>query len=198
MQTTFLTLKTPYGYETKDSHSVFSQDFKISIHEIITEEYAMEVIELLLAFQNEDPNRRIDLFISSPGGSVSAGFMIKGVIDVLKNPIRTIAWGFPSSMGAVLAVILSNDRHALPYTRFMFHQPWRKDFSGQASDFLIYAKEMETEKIIIYQLLAEKSVLSESEIDLLCDRDTWIDTDQAITMGFISDVLKKGDLYETK
>ena len=198
MQTTFLTQKTPYGYETKDSHSVFSQNYKISIHEVITNDFAMEVIELLLAFQNEDPDRRIDLFISSPGGSIAAGFMIKGVIDVLKNPIRTIACGSPASMGAVLAVILSDDRHALPYTRFMFHQPLMKDFSGQASDFLIYAKEMETQKTLINQLLTEKSVLSESEIDLLCDRDTWIGTDQAIKMGFISDVLRKGDLYETE
>ncbi|WP_415980089.1 ATP-dependent Clp protease proteolytic subunit [Faecalicoccus pleomorphus] len=198
MNTTFLTRKSPYGLEKIDAHSAFSNDFQISVHEPITNESAMEIIELLLVFQKNDPKRRIDLFISSPRGSIAAGFMIKGVVDILLNPIRTIACGSPTSMGAVLAIILSKDRYALPYTRFMLHQPMMEDFSGQTSDFLIYAKEMENQKKLINRLLMENSSLSEMEINALCDRDSWINVDQAIEMGFISNILQKGDLYESE
>lgn len=198
MKTTFITQKSPYGLERTDVHSAFSNDFKISIHEPITNDLAIEIIELLLSFQKEDPKRRIDLFISSPGGSIAAGFMIKGVVDILLNPIRTIACGSPASMGAVLMIILTEDRYALPYTRFMFHQPLMKDFSGNTSDFMIYAKEMEEQRKIINQLLSDNSLLTELEVDVLCDRDSWIDTKKAIEMGFIKKVLQKGDLYESE
>ena len=142
---------------------------------------------LFLDSQNNDP---IHLYINSGGGECYSGLELVSVMRFVKSPVYTTVLGLAASMGAVIA---SNGekghRKALPYSRFMIHQPSSGVGYSTFRDQQIHLQEMENLKQDLYQVLSENSGLAIDEIEKLCDRDKWMKAEEAIQLGFLDEII---------
>ncbi len=142
---------------------------------------------LFLDSVNHDP---INLYINSQGGEVYSGLELISVMRFIKSPVRTTVLGLAASMGAVIASSGEKGyRKALPYSRFMIHQPSSGIGYSTFKDQAIHLKEMESLKQDLYKILAENSGQSIDQIEALCDRDKWMKAEEAISMGFLDSVI---------
>jgi ATP-dependent Clp protease protease subunit len=142
---------------------------------------------LFLDSVNHDP---INLYISSQGGEVYSGLELISVMRFIKSPVYTTVLGLAASMGAVIASSgEKGHRTALPYSRFMIHQPSSGIGYSTFKDQAIHLKEMESLKQDLYKILAENSGQSIDQIEALCDRDKWMKAEEAIKMGFLDSVI---------
>ena len=142
---------------------------------------------LFLDSVNHDP---INLYINSQGGEVYSGLELISVMRFIKSPVYTTVLGLAASMGAVIASSgEKGHRNALPYSRFMIHQPSSGIGYSTFKDQAIHLKEMESLKQDLYKILAENSGQSIDEIEALCDRDKWMKAEEAIKMGFLDSVI---------
>lgn len=146
---------------------------------------------LFLDSINHDP---IHFYINSGGGECYSGLELVSVMRYIKSPVYTTVLGVAASMGAVIA---SNGekghRRALPYSRFMIHQPSSGVGYSTFRDQEIHLKEMERLKQDLYQVLAENSGNSIEDIEKLCDRDNWMKASEAIQMGFLDTIVERKD-----
>ena len=142
---------------------------------------------LFLDSLNHDP---IHLYINSQGGEVYSGLELISVMKFIKSPVYTTVLGLAASMGAVIASSgEKGHRAALPYSRFMIHQPSSGIGYSTFKDQAIHLKEMESLKQDLYKILAENSGQSIDQIEALCDRDKWMKAEEAISMGFLDSVI---------
>mgnify|MGYP003547948593 CR=1 FL=1 len=142
---------------------------------------------LFLDSVNHDP---INLYINSQGGEVYSGLELISVMRFIKSPVYTTVLGLAASMGAVIASSgEKGHRTALPYSRFMIHQPSSGIGYSTFKDQAIHLKEMESLKQDLYKILAENSGQSIDQIEALCDRDKWMKAEEAISMGFLDSVI---------
>jgi ATP-dependent Clp protease protease subunit len=142
---------------------------------------------LFLDSVNHDP---INLYINSQGGEVYSGLELISVMRFIKSPVYTTVLGLAASMGAVIASSgEKGHRNALPYSRFMIHQPSSGIGYSTFKDQAIHLKEMESLKQDLYKILAENSGQSIDQIEALCDRDKWMKAEEAISMGFLDSVI---------
>ena len=142
---------------------------------------------LFLDSVNHDP---INLYINSQGGEVYSGLELISVMRFIKSPVYTTVLGLAASMGAVIASSgEKGHRTALPYSRFMIHQPSSGIGYSTFKDQAIHLKEMESLKQDLYKILAENSGQSIDQIEALCDRDKWMKAEEAIKMGFLDSVI---------
>ncbi len=142
---------------------------------------------LFLDSVNHDP---INLYINSQGGEVYSGLELISVMRFIKSPVYTTVLGLAASMGAVIASSgEKGHRNALPYSRFMIHQPSSGIGYSTFKDQAIHLKEMESLKQDLYKILAENSGQSIDQIEALCDRDKWMKAEEAIKMGFLDSVI---------
>lgn len=142
---------------------------------------------LFLDSLNHDP---IHLYINSQGGEVYSGLELISVMRFIKSPVYTTVLGLAASMGAVIASSgEKGHRNALPYSRFMIHQPSSGIGYSTFKDQAIHLKEMESLKQDLYKILAENSGQSIDQIEALCDRDKWMKAEEAISMGFLDSVI---------
>jgi len=142
---------------------------------------------LFLDSVNHDP---INLYINSQGGEVYSGLELISVMRFIKSPVYTTVLGLAASMGAVIASSgEKGHRNALPYSRFMIHQPSSGIGYSTFKDQAIHLKEMESLKQDLYKSLAENSGQSIDQIEALCDRDKWMKAEEAISMGFLDSVI---------
>lgn len=164
----------------------------ILINGDIGEELAGAVISQLLVLDSEahDPIRVI---INSPGGHVDHGFAIHGILQYVESEIITIGAGHVVSMGVPLLLAAEKkNRYALPYTRFMMHQPTAGAL-GHASDIRITAQEIIKVRIRLNKLVAEETGQTLEKVAEDSDRDYWLDTDEAIEYGLISKVIRNAN-----
>ena len=142
---------------------------------------------LFLDSVNHDP---INLYINSQGGEVYSGLELISVMRFIKSPVYTTVLGLAASMGAVIASSgEKGHRTALPYSRFMIHQPSSGIGYSTFKDQAIHLKEMESLKQDLYKILAENSGQSIDQSEALCDRDKWMKAEEAISMGFLDSVI---------
>ena len=142
---------------------------------------------LFLDSLNHDP---INLYINSQGGEVYSGLELISVMKFIKSPVYTTVLGLAASMGAVIASSgEKGHRCALPYSRFMIHQPSSGIGYSTFKDQAIHLKEMESLKQDLYKVLSENSGQSLEQIEALCDRDKWMKAEEAIQMGFLDSVI---------
>ncbi|MCH5334750.1 MAG: ATP-dependent Clp endopeptidase proteolytic subunit ClpP [Alistipes sp.] len=145
----------------------------------------------LLFLESSDPDKDIQIYINSPGGSVSAGLGIYDTMQLVRCDVATICTGLAASMGAVLLTAgTAGKRSALPHSRIMIHQPLG-GAQGQASDIEITAREILRTKRELYEILSAHSGRSYEQIERDADRDHWLTSAEAREYGLIDEVLSK-------
>ena len=145
----------------------------------------------LLFLESVDPHSDIQLYINTPGGSVSAGLGIYDTMQLVNCDVATICTGMAVSMGAVLLTAgAAGKRSALPHSRVMIHQPLG-GVQGQASDIEITAREIARIKRELYEILSSHSGKPVADIERDADRDYWLSAEQAREYGLIDKVLTK-------
>lgn len=143
----------------------------------------------LLFLASTDPKADISVYLNTPGGSVSAGLGIYDTMQLIEPQVATICTGMAASMGAVLLCAgAKGKRTALPHSRVMIHQPLG-GVSGQASDILIEAKEIEKCRDELYSIISKHTGQSFDKVAVDSDRNYWMRADEALEYGMIDRIL---------
>ena len=183
--------QTNRGERAYDIYSRLLKDNIVFIGSAIDDTLSNLVIAQLLYLEAEDPEKDIHLYINSPGGSVTAGLAIYDTMQFIKPDVSTICIGQAASMGAVLlAAGAPKKRFALPNSRILLHQPMG-DFSGQASDVDIHAKEILRVRERLNEILMHHSGQSKAKIEHDTDRDFIMTASQGLEYGVIDQVISK-------
>ena len=183
--------QTGRGERSYDIYSRLLKDRIIFIDGEIFDVTADLVVDQLLFLQSQDPERDIQLYINSPGGSVTAGLAIYDTIQYVKPDIQTVCLGQAASMGALLlACGTSGKRFALPSARILIHQPWG-GVQGQAADIGIQARELIRIKQLIIKYFAQHSNKKESSIASDLERDYYMSAEEAQKYGLIDEIMKR-------
>ena len=181
--------QTGRGERAYDIFSRLLKDRIIFIGTGISDEVSNLLIAQMLFLQSEDAEKDINLYINSPGGSVTAGLAIYDTIQFLKCPVTTYCVGQAASMGAVLlAAGTKGKRFALPNARIMIHQPWG-GVQGQASDISIQAKEILRLRDRLNEILAAHTGKPLDAISKDTDRDFFMSAQEAKDYGLVDDVI---------
>ncbi|MAT56844.1 MAG: ATP-dependent Clp endopeptidase proteolytic subunit ClpP [Melioribacteraceae bacterium] len=187
--------QTGRGERGMDIYSRLLRDRIIFLGTAVDDHVASLTIAQLLFLESEDAEKDIYLYINSPGGSVSAGLAIYDTMKYIKPDVATICVGLAASMGAVLlAGGADKKRSALPHSKIMIHQPWIGGLQGQTSDIEIHAKEMIKTRDNLYKILANHTGKSIEQITKDCDRDYYLNADEAKEYKLIDNVLEKRKL----
>ena len=157
----------------------------------INDDIANIIQAQILFLESTDPTRDIQIYVNSPGGSVSAGLGIYDTMQLSQCDVSTICTGMAASMGAVLLTAgTAGKRTALPHSRVMIHQPLG-GVQGQASDIEITAREIIRLKKELYDILAYHTGKDYATIERDADRDYWLSAEEAMAYGLIDNVLTK-------
>ena len=183
--------QTGQGERAFDIDSRLLKDRIILLGTPIDDDVANLVIAQLLFLQAEDPKKDIDLYINSPGGSVTAGLAIYDTIQILSCDVKTYCLGQCASMGAVLlAAGAAGKRFALPNSRIMIHQPWG-GAQGTAADIDIQAKEILRLKSMLNGILASHTKQSVKKIEKDTERDFFMSAEEAVKYGLVDGVVSR-------
>lgn len=181
--------QTGQGERSYDIYSRLLKDRIVFIDQQIDDNVASLVVAQLLFLEAEDPNKDINVYINSPGGSVTAGMAIFDTLRYVKPDICTICVGMAASMGAVLLTAgTKGKRFALPNAEIMIHQPLGGT-QGQASDIKIQADWMMKTKQKLNNILAECTGNDIEVIERDTDRDNFMSAEEAVEYGLIDKVL---------
>ena len=191
--------QTHRGERAYDIWSRLMKDRIVFIGTEINDDIANVVVAQLLFLESEDPEKDVNLYINSPGGSISAGLAIYDTMQYVRCPITTICVGQAASMGAVLLAAGGKGRRkGLPHARVMLHQPYGGTH-GQASDIEIQAKEIQRMREVLNRILVEHTGQSEERIARDTDRDFYMTAMEAKEYGLIDDVVvNKKDVTDQK
>lgn len=177
-----------------DVYSRLLIDRIIVLGEEINDAMANTIMAQLIYLNSQDNKKPIQMFINSPGGSVSAGLQIYDTMQIIKAPIHTICTGMACSMAAVLlAGGEKGYRGALPNSEIMIHQPSGGSY-GQAKDIEIANAQIQKCKYKLYSLLAEDTGKTIKEIKKDSDRDYWLTAEEAMKYGIIDKVFDKKNI----
>ena len=184
---------SPYGERAYDIYSRLLKDNIIFISGAISDHVANAVIAQMLFLESQDSKKDIQLYINSPGGSVTAGMAIYDTMQYVKLGVSTICVGVAASMGAfLLAAGTKNKRFALPNSEILIHQIHVPGgVEGQAKDIEIAAKQIMKIKENMNKILAKHTGQSLSKIEKDTDRDFWLTAEEAKDYGIIDEVIKK-------
>ena len=181
--------QTAQGERSYDIYSRLLKDRIIFLGTEIDDGVANSVVAQFLFLQSEDPKKDIDLYINSPGGSVTAGLAIYDTMQMLSCDVRTYCIGQAASMGAVLLAAGSHGkRFALPNARIMVHQP-SGGFGGTAADAEIQVNELLHYKTLLYDILAKHIGKPADQIKKDSDRDFFMSATAAQEYGVVDQVL---------
>ena len=176
---------------TMDVFSRLMMDRIIFLGAPIYDDAANIIQAQLLFLESVDADKDIQLYINSPGGSVSAGLGIYDTMQLITCDVATICTGMAASMGAVLLTAGAAGKHsALPHSRVMIHQPLG-GVQGQASDIEITAREIAKTKQELYEILSSHSGVAIDKIATDADRDYWLTAAEAQSYGLIDNVLTR-------
>lgn len=190
--------QTGRGERGYDIYSRLLKDRIIFIGTPIDDNVANLVIAQMLYLQSEDANKDINLYINSPGGSVTAGLAIYDTMQFVRCDVTTYCVGQAASMGAVLMAAGSKSkRYALPNARIMIHQPWG-GVQGQASDISIQAKEILRLRDRLNEILSLHTGKPIEDIGRDTDRDRFMSAAEARDYGLVDDVVKSRRESEKK
>ncbi|MCI0652431.1 MAG: ATP-dependent Clp protease proteolytic subunit [Planctomycetes bacterium] len=197
----FVIEKTGRGERSYDIFSRLLKDRIVFIGDAIHDHTANLVIAQMLFLVSDNRNQDINVYINSPGGSVTAGLAIYDTMQFVQCDIATFCIGQASSMGAVLlAAGTPGKRHALPHSRIMIHQPWG-GASGTAMDIEIQAREIKRNKQVICDILARHTKKTPDQIEKDSHWDFFMSATEAKDYGLVDEVietLKNGKGPEVK
>jgi len=190
--------QTHRGERSYDIYSRLLKDRIIFLGSEVADDIANVIIAQMLFLESEDPDKDINLYINSPGGSVTAGMAIYDTMQYVKPPVSTICLGQAASMAAVLlAAGAQGKRFAVPNARIMIHQ-LSGGFHGQASDIEIQAKEALRLKQSLNQILARHTGQPIEQIEKDTDRDHFLGAGEAKEYGLIDEVFAHKKAPEKK
>ncbi|MGZ3446793.1 MAG: ATP-dependent Clp endopeptidase proteolytic subunit ClpP [Myxococcaceae bacterium] len=179
------------GERAYDLYSRLLKDRIVMLGTPVTDEVANVIVAQLLFLESEDPDKGINLYINSPGGSVTAGLAIYDTMQYVKCPVSTICVGQAASMGALLLLAgATGKRYALPNARIMIHQPLG-GAQGQASDIDIQAKEILRLRSYINGLIVKHTGHNIERIEKDTERDYFMSAEEARQYGIIDEVVSK-------
>ena len=182
--------QTNRGERSYDIYSRLLKERIIFLGQEVTDLNADLLVAQLLFLEAEDPDKDIQIYINSPGGSVSAGFAIYDTIQYIKPDVSTICMGRAASMGAfLLAAGTKGKRFALPNADIMIHQPLG-GAQGQAEDIRIHAEKILQTRELINNILAERTGQPLERIAKDTDRDYYMTAEEAKAYGIIDEVIK--------
>lgn len=192
--------KTGRAERAYDIYSRLLKDRIIFLGGPVTDEAANLVIAQMLFLSNEDTKTEISLYVNSPGGSISAGLAIYDTMQFLRCDVATYCIGQAASMGAVLlAGGTKGKRYVLPNSRVLLHQPLIAGvLEGRATDLSIEAKEIIRLRRNLYEILSKHTGQPVEKIERDCDRNLWLDRDEAITYGIVDRVLHRAPEHVTR
>ena len=181
--------QTGRGERSYDIYSRLLKDRIIFLGEEVTDVSANLIVAQLLFLESEDPNKDIQLYINSPGGSVSAGLAIYDTMHYVKCDVSTICMGMAASMGAfLLAGGAKGKRYALPNAEVMIHQP-SGGAQGQATDIKIVADKILQTKKKLNEMLAANTWQPYEVIAADTERDRWMTAEEAKAYGLIDEIV---------
>lgn len=183
--------QTNRGERSYDIYSRLLNDRIIFLSEEVNDVTASLVVAQLLYLEAQDPEKDIQFYINSPGGSVSAGFAIYDTMQYIKCDVSTICVGLAASMGAfLLSAGTKGKRFALPNSEIMIHQPLG-GARGQATDIKIHAEQILRIRDRLNNILAQNTGKPIEQIALDTDRDNFMTAEQAAAYGLVDKVIEK-------
>ena len=183
--------QTSRGERSYDIFSRLLNDRIIFLSEEVNDTTASLIVAQLLYLEAQDPDKDIQFYINSPGGSVTAGMAIYDTMQYIKCDVSTICVGMAASMGAfLLSAGTKGKRMALPNAEIMIHQP-SAGTQGQITDMAIHMKRLETIKARMNRILAENTGKSVEEVTDACERDNFMTSQEAMEFGIIDRVLDR-------
>src|SRR5918994_2308421 len=183
--------QTNRGERAYDIYSRLLKDRIIFLGAPIDDIFANLIIAQLLFLEAEDPEKDINLYVNSPGGSVTAGLGIYDTMQYVKPPINTICLGQAASMGALLLTAgTKGKRFALPNARVMIHQPLG-GFQGQATDIDIHAREILKIRERLNEIMAKHTGQPIERVERDMERDNFMDAKAAVEYGLVDNMLAK-------
>jgi ATP-dependent Clp protease protease subunit len=183
--------QTSRGERSYDIFSRLLNDRIIFLSEEVNDTTASLVVAQLLYLEAQDPDKDIQFYINSPGGSVTAGMAIYDTMQYIKCDVATICVGMAASMGAfLLSAGTKGKRMALPNAEIMIHQP-SAGTQGQITDMAIHMKRLQTIKERMNKILAENTGKSVEEVTAACERDNFMTAQEALEFGLVDRVLER-------
>ncbi|MGH7840243.1 MAG: ATP-dependent Clp endopeptidase proteolytic subunit ClpP [Steroidobacteraceae bacterium] len=193
----FVVEQTGRGERSYDIFSRLLKDRIVFVGGQITDEVSNLVTAQLLFLESEDPEKEINMYINSPGGSVTAGLAMYDTMQFVKPPVSTLCVGQAASMGAVLlAAGAKGRRYSLPHARIMIHQ-LSGGFEGQAADIDIQAREALRLRELLNQILSQHTGQPIKKIEKDTDRDNFLSATQAVEYGLIDEMIAGRSLPKT-
>ena len=184
--------QTGRGERGMDIFSRLLRERIIFLGTAVDDHIASLIIAQLIFLEAEDSEKDINLYINSPGGSVTAGLAIYDTMKYIKPDISTICVGMAASMGAILlAGGTAGKRTALPNAKIMIHQPWVGGLQGQTTDIEIHAKEMLKTRDTLYRILSEHTGKTMEQITKDCDRDYFLSAQEAKDYKMVDNIIDK-------
>ena len=178
------------GERAYDIYSLLLKERIIFLGTPIDDQVANLIVAQLLFLNHEDPEKEISMYINSPGGVIYAGLAIYDTMQMISNPISTVAVGVTASFGTVLLTAgTKGRRYALPNATIHMHQPLG-GAQGQATDIAIAAKQIMRQKEILNGIMAQNTGQPLEVIERDTDRDFYMDAKQAMEYGLVDQVLK--------
>ena len=163
---------------------------KIFLWGPVDDDSAKDVASKILYLESTDPGKKITLFINSPGGTVSAGFSILDIMNLITSPVSTVCMGMAASMGSMLlSAGKKGERFIFPLGEVMIHQPSIGGmYQGTAADLAIQAKQIAKTKDIAAQILAKNCGQTAEQIMKDFDRDYWMNASESIKYGIVDEI----------
>lgn len=180
---------TPLGDRAFDLYSRLLDDNIIMLDGEVTDESASLCVAQLLYLSAKDDAKDINMYINSPGGSVSAGLAIIDTMNLIPNDVNTIATGLAASMGAMILLSgTKGKRNALPHAEVMIHQPLG-GAQGQATDIAIRANHILRTRETLYSMMSDATGKDIDEVAEACERDNFLTAEEARDFGLIDHII---------
>ena len=183
--------QTSRGERSYDIFSRLLNDRIIFLSEEVNDATASLIVAQMLYLEAQDPDKDIQFYINSPGGSVTAGMAIYDTMQYIKCDVATITIGMAASMGAfLLSAGTKGKRMALPNAEIMIHQP-SAGTQGQITDMAIHLKRLQVIKERMNQIMADNTGRSIEEVTAACERDNFMSAEEALAFGLIDKIVER-------
>jgi len=180
------------GERAYDIYSRLLKDRIIFVGGPIDDHLANLVIAQLLFLEREDADKDIDMYINSPGGSVTAGLAIYDAMQLIKPDVATICAGMAASMASILLTGGAHGkRYALPYAKILIHQPWVQQVGGQATDVEIVARDLIATRKLLAGIYEKTTKKASEQILKDIDRDYYMTAEEAREYGLVDQIFSK-------
>jgi len=194
--------QTSRGERSYDIYSRLLKDRIIFLGGVVDDDVSNLIVAQMLFLEAEDPEKDINLYINSPGGSITAGMAIYDTMQYIRSDVRTICIGMAASMGAFLLTAgAKGKRVALPNSEVLIHQPLigGHGLSGQATEIEIHARQLLRTKAKMNRILAERTGQPLEKVEKDTERDYYMTAEEAKEYGLVDQVLEKAEpAKETK